>query len=123
MMSIAQLLDKAKAVHADSAAFEDDFAFYGLAKKLRTNLQANIDALEAVSQSQANARRARVGANAQTNAIVKDAMANRKTLNRALRNHYRNNPQKLAEWQTAWRIERAPQRTEEEPEPPQPPSG
>jgi hypothetical protein len=113
-----ELLDKAKAVHADSAAFEDNFIAYGLPKKFRDNLQANIDALEAVSQSQANAKRTSVGANAKTNAILKDAITNRKTLDRALRNHYRPNPQKLAEWQTASRIERARQKTEEEPEPP-----
>jgi len=121
MMSTAQLLDKAKAVYADSEAVESDFIAYGLSKQFRNDLQADITALEAVSQSQADAKRTGVGANAQTAAILKDALDDRQTLNRILRNHYRSNPQKLAEWQTAWRIERAPQRTEEEPEPP--PSG
>jgi hypothetical protein len=119
MMSRAQLLDKAKAVHADSAAHEDDFFALGLSRTFRAELQADITALEAVSQSQADAKRSTVGANAAANAILEEALDNREILNRALRNHYRDSPQKLAEWLTACRIERAPQRTDEEqPEPP-----
>lgn len=121
-MNTAQLLDKAKAVYADSEVYKTDFTAYGLKPGVRTDLQEDIDALEATSQSQADAKRTSVGANAAANAALEEAMNARETLNRMMRNHYRDNPQKLAEWLTAWRIERAPQRTEEEPEPPPTPA-
>src|SRR5215213_6550918 len=41
MMSTAQLLDKAKAVYADSEAVESDFIAYGLSKQFRNDLQAD----------------------------------------------------------------------------------
>lgn len=118
MMSVAQLLDKAKAVHADSDAVKAHFVAYGLPEKFREDLQADITALEAAAEAQTDAKRTTVGANAAAEATLDDALEARRTLDRILRNHFRSDAQKLAEWLTASRVERAPQKPEDEPEPP-----
>lgn len=115
-MSYAQLLDKARAIYADSAAAETDFLAFGLAPNFRAALLSDIEALEAVTQSQADAKRSKVGANADALAASKDGMKNRKTLDRALKNHYRLDPVKLAEWRTACRVKNSSQKSGDEEE-------
>jgi hypothetical protein len=119
-MSTAQLLDKAKAVHADSDAVKAHFIAYGLPEKFREDLQADITALETAAEAQSDAKRTTVGANAAAEDALDAALEARRTLDRILRNHYRSDAQKLAEWLTASRIERAPQKPDDgdQPEPP-----
>ncbi|CAN5252396.1 hypothetical protein BH10ACI1_BH10ACI1_27920 [soil metagenome] len=48
---------------------------------------------------------------------LQDTLDTRQDLDRALRNHYRNNPAKLAEWLTASHIERKKKKDEQPPTP------
>jgi hypothetical protein len=48
----------------------------------------------------------RRGDRRQGEAVLEDTLENFKELDRVLKNHYRNNPQKYAEWLTASHVER-----------------
>ena len=76
----------------------------------------NVQGFQDATHGQVDAKRTGVGATADTEEIVEDSLDVFKDLDVALRNHYRDNPQKLAEWLTASHIKRK-KRTDGQPPP------
>lgn len=99
-------LARADSFIADAPANKDNFSKYALTPQFFTDLAADVEAFRDSWQQQADAKRTGVGATADTETILEDTLDNHKELDRVLKNHYRNNPQKLAEWLTASHIER-----------------
>ncbi|KAK0039379.1 hypothetical protein Bpfe_031212 [Biomphalaria pfeifferi] len=102
---------------ADAAAHNDKFSLYALNQQFFTELGAKLTGFRTSSQNQADGKRTKVGATAEQEAALKETLVTIKELDRALKNHYRNNPQKFAEWQTASRIRRRSESDAPEPEP------
>lgn len=120
-LTYQELVDTADSFIAHAPANQADFDKYALNAQFFTDLAADADEFRQIAHGQADAHRTVVGANADTEAIIQDTLDTREELDRALRNHYRNDPQKLAEWLTASHIERKKRQTETAPaEPPTP---
>jgi hypothetical protein len=121
-LSYTDLIQRTKAMYADSEAHEQAFKDYGLEATFRQDLKNDYTALESGTQRQADAKTESVGDTALIDDVCDQILDVRDTLNRMMKNVYRNNPQKLAEWKSAAHIEtRAPKDDEEEPEPTEPP--
>lgn len=117
-MSYREIVDYAASFIADAPEFQADFDKYALTTQFFADLKADVNALRDTSQGQADAKRATVGTTADVESNLQDTLDTREELNRALKNYYRDNPQKLAEWLTASHIERKRRPTE-----PAPPTG
>lgn len=74
-----------------------------------------MDEFRETAHGQADAHRTTVGTTADTEAILQDTLDTRQELDMALRNYYRDNPAKLAEWLTASHIERKKKKDEQPP--------
>lgn len=105
-LSYQQLIEYAESFIADAAAYQAEFARRGLTAQFFTDLAADVAEFKETAHSQADAKRTSVGSTAEIEAILEDALDVRAELHNALKNHYRNDPQKLAEWLTAAHIER-----------------
>lgn len=122
-LSYQELIDKANGFIAKRLDNKNDFAKYGLADAFFTELQADVNELAEATGEQSSAQITGVGATADAEAILADALETRSELKIAIENHYKDNPPKLAEWLTAQHIARTRRSTDEEPEPPAPPAG
>lgn len=89
---------------ADAPANQARFDKYALTEAFFDALKTKVIEFREVAQEQADGKRTGVGANAEQEAALKAALATRKELDRAMKNHFRNNPEKLAEWLTASHI-------------------
>ena len=105
-LSYQQLIEHAESFIADAAAHQAEFTKRGLTAQFFTDMAADVAEFKETAHSQADAKRTGVGTTADVEAILEDALDVRADLNTAIKNHYRNNPQKLAEWLTACHIER-----------------
>jgi len=105
-LSYQALVEKAEAYITDAPANRDFFDKYGLTTAFFANLQTNVTEFRNITQGQKDAQRTGVGATADTEDILNDALEVRADLKIAIENHYRNDPQKLAEWLTASHIKR-----------------
>jgi hypothetical protein len=105
-LSYQQLIEYAESFIADAAAYQAEFAKRGLTEQFFTDLAADVAEFKEAAQQQQDGRRTSVGATADTEAILEDALETRRELKTILENHYRNDPAKLAEWLTASHIER-----------------
>lgn len=105
-LTYQQLIDYTASFIADAAKYQAEFARRGLTEQFYTDLAADAAEFKETAHEQADAKRTTVGANADTEDILKAGLENRAELKNAIENHYRNNPQKLAEWLTASHIER-----------------
>lgn len=105
-LSYQDLTDRTDAFIANRAKHKSEFTKRGLNDEFFADLQQDLDELREVSEEQADAKRIGVGATADTEAILEDALETRSELRNAIENHYRANPARLAEWLTACRIER-----------------
>jgi hypothetical protein len=121
-LSYTDLIQRTKAMYADSEANEQAFTDYGLDETFRADLKADYTALESGTQRQADAKTESVGDTAQIDDVCDQILDVRDTLNRMLKNVYRNNPEKLAEWKSAAHIETRAPRDDEEPEENEPPT-
>jgi hypothetical protein len=92
-------------MYADSEANEQAFTDYGLDETFREDLKKDYTALEAGTQRQADAKTESVGDTALIDTVCDQILDVRDTLNRMMKNVYKNNPQKLAEWKSAAHIE------------------
>lgn len=101
-----EALERADSFIADAPASKDILEKYALNTNFWTNLGTKIAEFREAWQQQADGKRASVGATADAEAVLEDTLDNFKELDRVLKNHYRDNPQKLAEWLTASHIER-----------------
>lgn len=100
---------------ADAAAHDDKFSLYALNRQFFTDLGAKLAGFRAASQNQADGKRTKVGATAEQKTILKETLDTIKELDLALKNHYRNDSQKFAEWQTASRVRRRSEGEKNEP--------
>ncbi|MBS1797845.1 MAG: hypothetical protein JSS81_28755 [Acidobacteria bacterium] len=94
----------ADAFQADAPAFQAAFAKYGLTAEFFAEMAAAAAEFRSAAHEQADAQRTGVGATAEQEAALEATLATRRQLDRAIRNHYRDDPQKLAEWLTASHI-------------------
>ena len=101
-----QITEHANSFINDAAAYKNDFTKYALTEEFFSTLAANVAGFADASHGQADAKRTGVGATADVEATLEDLLDNRRNLDRAIKNHCRDNPQKLAEWLTASHIER-----------------
>ncbi len=101
-----EITERAASFIADAPAYKKDFDKYALTTEFFAELGTDVEEFREAAHGQADAHRTGVGATADTEAILADTLDTREELDRALRNHYRNNPAKLAEWLTASHIER-----------------
>lgn len=99
-----QIIHYSEAFIADATPNEAEFNHYALPKTFFTALATKLAGFRDVAHDQADGKRTSVGANAEGEDALRDGLANRKELDRVIKNHYRNDPQKLAEWLTASHI-------------------
>ena len=121
-LSYLELTEKAEAFVKDAAPHREHFAKYGLTEAFFTNLQTNVAAFREITHGQADAKRTGVGATADTETILQSSLATRAELKIAIENHYKDNPPKLAEWQTASHIKRRGETAPETPAAAEPPA-
>ena len=109
--------------YADTAApLAGLFAEYGLTAAFFNDLRAQADALESHIALQNSGVGAGVDANAALDETLRGADEVVARLDTIVRNKYRDDPAKLAAWESASRVERPPRRKpEDDDEPPQPP--
>jgi hypothetical protein len=123
--SYPALIAKAQAVIAAATPLEAAFVDAGLPATFLTELQALLTAFEDATSQKHEGGITQVlgtaGLKAKANLGVKAATR----LDAYVRNHFRNNPEMLAAWKHARRIEKAPRRSDEATTPPAPsaPSG
>ena len=111
-----QTVQYADSFIADAPPHDAKFSLYGLTAAYFANVGTRVAGFRTASQEQADGKRTGVGATAEQEDALKDSLDTRKELDRAIKNYYRNNPQKLAEWLTASHIKR---RDSSEPKPPE----
>lgn len=109
-----QIVQYAESFAADAPAHEAKFDQYALKKEFFTALTAKVAGFRLASQEQADGKREGVGATAEVEDALRATLDTRKELNRVIKNHYRNNPQNLAEWLTASHIRRKQDKNEGE---------
>src|SRR5207302_7840900 len=81
------------------------------------NLRDDRDAIADAQDTQEAGDQSGVQSTATVGRLIRDGMKERTYLDAIVRNKYARNPDKLAAWESASRIERAPQR-EKKPAPP-----
>jgi hypothetical protein len=117
------LLESARAFHTNASipANKNLFLAYGLLPDFPDDLQDDTDAFEAAISQQDSANRERIGANADIDDIMDEALRAVGTLRVVVPNIFRNDAGKLSDWAAASRVERAPQKKKgnETPNPPQ----
>ena len=119
-LTYEQIVQYADSFIADAPASKTVFDKYALKTQFFTDLAAKVAGFRTALQEQSDGKRESVGATADTEDALKATLATRKELDRTIKNHYRNNPQKLAEWLTASHIER--KKDADEPPPEDPPT-
>lgn len=117
-LSYQEMIDKAQAFAVEGAKNQADFDRYGLNEAFFSDLLQDVAELGEASEGQADAKRGEVGATADAETILENALDVRAELKVAIENHYRNNPAKLAEWHTASHIRnrRSEPKTEQPPQ-------
>lgn len=116
-----EAISHAESFIRDAPANQTRFDKYALKKTFFDALAAKVAGYREAAHGQADGKRTGVGANAEQEAALKAALATRKELDRAVKNHFRNDPQKLAEWQTASHIRQPDEADKGEPNPPETP--
>jgi hypothetical protein len=110
-LTYQEIIEHADSVIADAPDNKAYFDKLALTEAFFSELGTSVDEFRGAAHDQADAHRTVVGATADTESILEDTLDTREELDIALRNHYRDNPQKLAEWLTASHIERKKRRT------------
>jgi hypothetical protein len=105
-LTYQQLIEYAESFIADAVQYKDEFAKRGLTEQFFTDLATDVAEFKGIAREQADAKRTSVGANADAETILEEALDIRGELKTAIENHYRSNPARLAEWLTATHIER-----------------
>jgi len=113
-----QIIQYADSFAVNAPANEAKFDEYSLKKEFFTALTAKVVGFRLASQEQADGKRESVGATAEVEDALRTTLDTRKELDRVIKNHYRNNPQKLAEWLTASHIKRKQPNEDEGENPP-----
>lgn len=103
-LTYEEIIRHADSYIADAPANKANFDKYALTTAFFTELAARVAGFRVALQEQADGKRESVGATAEQEAAIKVTLETRKELDRVMKNHFRNDPQKLAEWQTASHI-------------------
>ena len=117
-LTYEQVIQYAESFTAGAPPHRAKFAQYALNDAFFTGISAKIAGFNSVAHEQADGKRTGVGANAEAEAAIKATLDTRRELDRLIKNHYRDNPQKLAEWLTASHIKRRQASDDEPPESP-----
>jgi|SRR5665213_417364 len=100
------LLNAARAFAADAVAFQAQFVNVGLSADFITTLNADITAFEGTITAKGSARESQAGATGGLEDTAHQAAVALHVLNTIVKNTYKNNPAKLAEWATASHVEK-----------------
>ena len=101
-----EAMERADSFLRDAPANRAGFTQYALTEQFFAELAADVAEFRDAWQQQADGKRTGVGATADTDAAIEAFLDNRKELDRVLKNRFRTDPVKLAEWLTASHIER-----------------
>lgn len=120
-LSTATLLEVARAFAADAAPVKDLFEGLGMPADFITDLQDAINDVETSIGQQDSGQLNSVLSNAEIETILKRQLQNKRMLNTVILNLFADNPAKITEWETAYRVERPPKKQKNNPPtPPQP---
>lgn len=111
-------IERADSFLTDASAYKQGFADYALTTTFFANLAAHVAGFREAAHQQSDAKRTGVGSTADVEMILEDTLDTFAELNRTLKNYYRDNPQKLAEWLTASHIRRKNSSDKPKEEPP-----
>jgi len=100
------LLNSARAFAADAVAFTAQFISVGLPATFITQLNADITDFETAVTTKGTARGAQAGATGGLADTAHQAAVALHVLNTIVKNTYKNDPAKLAEWATASHVEK-----------------
>lgn len=115
-LTYQEMIERAETFIAKSPEHKAVLEKFALTTQFFAEMGTDVQGFQDSTHGQADAKRTGVGATADIEEIIEDTLDVFKDLDVALRNHYRNNPQKLAEWLTASHIRRK-KRTDNEPPP------
>jgi hypothetical protein len=100
------LLNSARAFAADATAFQAQFVSTGLSADFITTLNADIAAFESTLTTKGSARETQAGATGGLEDAAHKAAIALHVLGTIVKNTYKNDPAKLAEWATASHVEK-----------------
>jgi hypothetical protein len=100
------LLNSARAFASDAVAFTAQFTSVGLPATFITQLNADITAFEAAVTTKGTALGTQAGATGGLENAAQQAAVALHVLNTIVKNTYKNNPSRLAEWATASHVEK-----------------
>ncbi len=106
-----KLLNAARAFIQDATPLKAQFITLSLPADFLDTLQAHTDAFEACIKSKAAGKGTRAGATAGIADTVHKAVIALHVVDTIVRNTYKNDPQKLAEWTVASHVERVAKKT------------
>jgi len=106
----AALINAARAFLIAATPLKAEFIKRELPESFLTDLSAAIEAFESASNSQNVSLSKRISATASLKDTLERGMQLKQTLNPIVRNKFRNDPAKLAAWESAIHVERVPRR-------------
>jgi hypothetical protein len=113
------LIAAARAAAIDAVQYKAMFIEYGMPATFIEDLNEDVADFEAAVNAQATGLRQRVTATAAIDEIIERGMKIVRRLDAIVRNAFRDNPAKLAAWESARHVERAPRRKADTSSPPQ----
>ena len=106
-----KLLNAARAFITDATPLKAQFITLNLPADFLDTLQAHTDGFETAIKSKATGKQTRAGATTGIADTVHNAVIALHVVDTIVRNTYKNDPQKLAEWTVASHVERAARKT------------
>ena len=106
----AALINAARAFLIAATPLKAEFIKRELPETFLSDLSAAIDAFESASNSQSLSKSKRISATASLKDTLERGMQLKRGLDPIVRNKYRNDPAKLAAWESAIHVERVPRR-------------
>ena len=114
----ADLLAKAMGFAQSAIPYEADFIAHFLPATFLADLNADIAAFETALNTQTSKTDGRIEAHAELATAISDGMKIKRSLKSLVRNRYAGDPGKIAAWESASHVEKAPEK--EDPVPPTP---
>jgi hypothetical protein len=112
----------ARAFAADAVPLTAQFTRYGLPADFLDRLGEAIEALEQAIDTQQRSKRSQVSATAALDDVIECGVNKVRQLDAVVRNTFRDDPAKLAEWENARHTRRAPTTATPPPQPPATPT-
>lgn len=116
-LNYPNLLETSKQFARDLPEVKAKFIEMGMPADFIEDLTEDIEEFEAALGLQTDSKREEIGDSAEIDAILEELLDVKESINTVANNIYKRNPQKLAEWLTAYHVERPPRRKKNE-EPP-----